>query len=80
MSTLFCLTPHSNQLLLVYHQPELESQLLRRLAAKDHPLQEYLEIVHHGAVARVDGQLQLDKRVRLVDLQLRPGDGVRRNL
>ena len=66
----------SDQLLLVDHQLELQAQLLRRLAAEDHALQEDLKIIHDGAEVRIDGELQLDERPGLVDLQLRLGDGI----
>ena len=59
----------SDQLLLVNHQLELQAQLLRCLSTEEHPAHEDLKIVHDRAVLRVHGQLQLDERVLLVDLQ-----------
>ena len=64
----------SDQLLLVDHQLELQSQLLRRLAAEKHPSHEDLKVVHDGTIFGVYGQLQLDQSMLSIDLQLGYGD------
>ena len=51
----------SEQLILVDHELELQTELFGGLAAEDHAIHEYLEVFHHAADVDVDLQLQLDK-------------------
>lgn len=53
-------TQHSDHLLFVDHQLKIQPQLLRSLPAQHHALHKDAEIVHDGAILRVDLQLQFD--------------------
>ena len=66
----------SHQLLLIDHKLKVQPQLFGGLAAQEHPLHKDLKIIHHRAIAGIDDQLELNQRLRLVDLQLRLFDGV----
>ena len=54
----------------------MQPQLFGSLAAQEHPLHKDLKIIHHRAIAGIDDQLELNQRLRLVDLQFRLFDGV----
>ena len=59
------------QRLLVNDEMEIHPEEIRRLLAQQHPLHENLEVLADLAIVRVDAQLQLDRTLLLVDLQLR---------
>ena len=44
--------------------------------AQQHTLHKDLEIIHHRAEMSIDRQFELDKSMRLVDLQFRLGDRI----
>lgn len=60
----------SDQLLLVYHQLELQTEFFGSLAAEYHSLHKYLKIIHYGTKMSIYRELELDDRVRLIYLEL----------
>ena len=58
------------ELLLVDNELELQAEEFGGLAAEQHSLHEYFEIVHYGAVMGVNVQLELYEGLFLVDFKL----------
>src|SRR5437867_1685289 len=72
----FTLIPPSSEAVPVHREPELAPQERRRLAARQHPAHEDLEILHDLRDGSVDRQLQRNELLPLVHVEKALLDGV----